>query len=397
MVKDIDKPNVETNTDQLPLRTPLGAVAGSTSGTPPAQAPIVPAPQSTVPPDVSLAGAPNDGNTVQTATTPEGEQPQQGTVVKTSTDREHVTEVSQQQQAPEGDKPKMSYVEMFQEMSPYKPPTKEELEKERKRQKREAIFTAIGEGISAMSNLWFTSQYAPNMYDGEKSLGSKTRERWDKLKKEREANQKEYMTGFMRAMEMDANQEHRDRTWTHTLEREKVQDQFRESADLRAEAKATRDAAMADLRMKLMQGKIDTQDAIAEAKRIEAEYAAAYQQSRINKNNRTGTSSGGSRGGGATPKYPVFNKDGDVVGHVHTRDEAVSETERNGGTYPSQTRETQTDTQNGRRKKSTSTSTTTTPSAGRTPRQQNSGKKPNPMGGSSSQSSGKQKKKNPMS
>ncbi len=395
MIKDIDKPGVVSTIP--PIDSSLAGapptVPGSGSGV--STAPPMtgtPVQQATVPPpiDSSLAGAPNAGNTVQNVTTPEGEQPQQGNVVKTSTDREHVTEVSEQQQAPEGDKPKMSYVAMFQEMFPYKPPTKEDLEKERKRQKREAIFTAIGEGISAMSNLWFTSQYAPNMYDGEKSLGSKTRERWDKLMKEREANQKEYMTGLMRAMEMDANQEYRDRTWTHTLEREKVQDQFRESADLRAEARANRDAAMADLRMRLMQGKIDTQEAIAEAKRIEAEYVAAYQQSRINKNNRTGTGSGG----GATPKIPVFNKDGDVVGHVHTRDEAVSETERNGGTYPIQTRETQTDTQNGRRKKSTST---TTLSAGRTPRQQNSGKKPNPMGSSSSQSTGKQKKKNPMS
>ena len=30
----------------------------------------------------------------------------------------------------------------------------------------------------------------------------------------------------------------------------------------------------------------------------------------------------------------MFNKDGDVVNHVYTRDEAVSETERIGGTYP---------------------------------------------------------------
>lgn len=67
---------------------------------------------------------------------------------QTATDTEHVTPVDEQQTAPEGKK--LSYVEMFQQMSPYKPPTPEELEKERKKQKREAIFAAIGEGISAM-------------------------------------------------------------------------------------------------------------------------------------------------------------------------------------------------------------------------------------------------------
>lgn len=61
---------------------------------------------------------------------------------------------------------RLSYEEMFRQLYPYKPPTHEELEKERKKQRREQIFAAIGDGISALSNLYFTTQYAPNMYSG---------------------------------------------------------------------------------------------------------------------------------------------------------------------------------------------------------------------------------------
>lgn len=66
-------------------------------------------------------------------------------------------------------------------------------------------------------------------------------------------------------------------------------------------------------------------------------------KSRTNKNNRQGTISwvsgkggtGRGKGGtGATKRYPVFNANGNVVGHVYTRDEAVSETVRLGGKYP---------------------------------------------------------------
>ena len=84
-------------------------------------------------------------------------------------------------------------------LNPYKPPTDEELAKEKKKQKREQIFAAIGDGISALSNLFFTTQYAPNMYTGKNTMSERTKVRYDKLMKEREGKEKEYYEGLMRA------------------------------------------------------------------------------------------------------------------------------------------------------------------------------------------------------
>ena len=125
----------------------------------------------------------------------------------------------------DGGTPRMSYVEMFQKMSPYKPPTEEELEKERKKEKREKIFAAIGDGIAALSNLFFTTQGAPNAYDPKNSLSAKAQERWDKLKKEREENGRYYTAAYMQAMKNDEEGARDDRNWRHQLEREGVQDQ----------------------------------------------------------------------------------------------------------------------------------------------------------------------------
>lgn len=124
----------------------------------------------------------------------------------------------------DGGTPRMSYVEMFQKMSPYKPPTEEELEKERKKEKREKIFAAIGDGIAALSNLFFTTQGAPNAYDPKNSLSAKAQERWDKLKKEREENGRYYTAAYMQAMKNDEEGARDDRNWRHQLEREGVQD-----------------------------------------------------------------------------------------------------------------------------------------------------------------------------
>ena len=89
----------------------------------------------------------------------------------------------------------LSYAELYKKLNPYKPPTDEELAKEKKKQKREQIFAAIGDGISALSNLFFTTQYAPNMYTGKNTMSERTKVRYDKLMKEREGKEKEYYEG----------------------------------------------------------------------------------------------------------------------------------------------------------------------------------------------------------
>ena len=124
----------------------------------------------------------------------------------------------------DGGTPRMSYVEMFQKMSPYKPPTEEELEKERKKEKREKIFAAIGDGIAALSNLFFTTQGAPNAYDPKNSLSAKAQERWDKLKKERDENSRYYTAAYMQAMKNDEEGARDERNWKRLLERDSRQD-----------------------------------------------------------------------------------------------------------------------------------------------------------------------------
>lgn len=240
------------------------------------------------------------------------------------TNVEHTIPVGEHQRARAPQK--LTYAEMFQQLNPYKPPTQEELESERKKQKREAIFAAIGDGISALSNLYFTSQYAPNAYDPREGMAPSSKARFDRLKKEREDNQRLYMDGYLRAMKMDADAERGERSWLHTIERERLEDRYKNAAEQRAQAKADRDAAMAQLRMDLMQGRIDQQDAAAEAKRIEADYAEAYWQSRIGKNNYRPPI-----GSGKAKEYPWYDREGNL--HYASSYEAMRQNALNHGTW----------------------------------------------------------------
>lgn len=202
------------------------------------------------------------------------------------------------------------YTRFFLEHSPDRPKSEKELEDERQRQRRKSMFAAIGDGISAMSNLYFTSQYAPDSFDASKGMAPAVRARFDRLKKEYENSQREFMNGYMRAMAMDAGAD-KDavaQTW--------------------AAAKAKRDEALFDLDVKLRNNEISRKEAEAEAARIKADYMEEFMQSQINKNNRP-TGSGGGRG--KAPEYPWYDNRGEK--HYAYSYEAMRQNSIDNGTW----------------------------------------------------------------
>lgn len=112
---------------------------------------------------------------------------------------------------------RMSYTDMFTKLSPYQPPTPEELANERKKEKREKVFSAISDGISALSNLYFTTKYAPNMYRQENSQSAKTENKWEKLRANRDAQQNAYIRNLMAANQADNERKDKDRAWMRQL------------------------------------------------------------------------------------------------------------------------------------------------------------------------------------
>lgn len=179
---------------------------------------------------------------------------------------------------------RMSYVELFNRLNPYQPPTTEELEKERKKKKREQIFAAIGDGISALSNLYFTTQYAPNMYSGQNTASQKTKERWDKLAADRNANMTAYINGLMRARQADDAYNANEREWERQLGLDKVKAARDAAADARAEAEEQREKEMHDLNKQLRNNQITQAEYEAKKAEVEARYAPQLEQSKINRN-----------------------------------------------------------------------------------------------------------------
>lgn len=186
---------------------------------------------------------------------------------------------------------RLNYTQMYQLANPFKPPTEEELEKERKKQKREQIFAAISDGISSLANLFFTTKGAPNMYTGQNTQSKQVKDRWEKLKADRDAHMKEYMDGLMKAQALDDDKDDKDRTYMEKLTNNYRNYLLKKAADDRA-------AALHDLDKQLLQGKIDEQTHKAKKAEVEAKYAEELQKGEVEKNksivNRNNAAAGAS-------------------------------------------------------------------------------------------------------
>lgn len=139
---------------------------------------------------------------------------------------------TQQAVAPAVPEPPKTLDELRKSIDQYTPPTPEELEKEKKKQKRAKMFAAIGDGLAALSNLYFTSQGAPNMYDGKNSLLESTKVSYDKMLKDREDKRKEYFNSYIKMKEL----ENAERSWQRQLGLDqKADDRYnQEQADKKA-------------------------------------------------------------------------------------------------------------------------------------------------------------------
>ena len=173
-----------------------------------------------------------------------------------------------------------------------KPETEEERKKRERREKSAKIVSAVSDGLQALSNLFFTTRGAPNMYDHkEASQLTPLQEKLEKLKAERQANADKYLQYSLKIgdaqneraktlREMEAQQERaklaREKAqreqeahgWLAALQPDKLREQAGKAT--KAEQEAVTAKAEADNAPALYKAKIDTEKARGEAQRASA-------------------------------------------------------------------------------------------------------------------------------
>lgn len=139
---------------------------------------------------------------------------------------------SQEQQT---EQPVSSYEDLIKQFMP-KPKTQEELDKEAKKYRRKQIINAIGEGVTALSNLFFTTQYAPNMYKAKDNSIDRTKVSYDKMLSDNKSNALAYLNAVMGARKADDARADAQRNWERQLERDRIGDErYNANIEYRAE------------------------------------------------------------------------------------------------------------------------------------------------------------------
>lgn len=192
-------PGIAPEIEGAPISTPGGNDGKDKTkmtGTP-ATVAVAPAPIS---PD--LQGGPNyvavDPSKTTAPATPANDVEADGPSTSTDTEAPAPAPLSPEEQAKAdavaGTDRQIKTIQDWMDAEGNRPETEEQRKKRERREKSKKIIAAVSDGISALSNLFFTSQYAPNMYNHDKgSMMKPVNDRIEKLKAEREKNADKYL------------------------------------------------------------------------------------------------------------------------------------------------------------------------------------------------------------
>ena len=159
-----------------------------------------------------------------------------------------------------------------------KPETEEERKKRERKERSKQIIAAVGDGLMALSNLYFTTKGAPNMYNHETMSQQKPlQDKLEKLKKEREANADKYLQYSLKIGDLNNDRAKTLRELEEQQERMKL---AREKAQREQEAHGWLAALQPD-KLREQAGKATKAEQEGITATEEAKYAPAMQEAKL--------------------------------------------------------------------------------------------------------------------
>ena len=117
------------------------------------------------------------------------------------TDKPSVPIVKKEEQKPQ---PKqLSYADMYKMLNPEREETAEQKANREKKERTKARIAAIGDGLRALSNIYFSTKGAKVVHNPESDMTNAVNKRKDYMDAQREKNRAVWLTGYQKAMALD--------------------------------------------------------------------------------------------------------------------------------------------------------------------------------------------------
>lgn len=144
---------------------------------------------------------------------------QKGVNVNQDPDPENDDDISNIPVVKQDETPKrMSYADMFKAMfGNGEEETEEQKKKRLKRERTNAIISSVGDGLRALSNMYFATKNAKVNHNPEQDMSATMFKRKQLLDTQREKNRAAWLKGYQKAQELDENARKNDMTAAETV------------------------------------------------------------------------------------------------------------------------------------------------------------------------------------
>lgn len=106
----------------------------------------------------------------------------------------------------------LSYADMYKMLNPEQEETAEQKERREKKERTKARIAAIGDGLRALSNIYFATKGAKVVHNPELDMTKVVNKRKEYMDAQRERNQAAWLAGYQRAMALDEEARKNDLT-----------------------------------------------------------------------------------------------------------------------------------------------------------------------------------------
>lgn len=106
----------------------------------------------------------------------------------------------------------LSYADMYKMLNPEQEETAEQKERREKKERTKARIAAIGDGLRALSNIYFSTKGAKVVHNPESDITKVVNKRKEYMDAQRERNQAAWLAGYQRVMALDEEARKNDLT-----------------------------------------------------------------------------------------------------------------------------------------------------------------------------------------
>ena len=222
------------------------------------------------------------------------------------TDKPSVPIVKKEEQKPQ---PKqLSYADMYKMLNPEREETAEQKANREKKERTKARIAALGDGLRALSNIYFSTRGAKVIHNPESDMTKVVNKRKEYMDAQREKNRAAWLAGYQRALALDEQAKSRGMTYAEQVRHNKELESIAKTKNDQGQQRIDQGNRRLDLSKMKYQTDADYKKAVLTIKKALADGQISHWQAqeaiqRMNaetgriRANKSGSGHGGSRTG----------------------------------------------------------------------------------------------------